>query len=167
MLAHLRRRWSLSGREGFWGGIQAFSRKWNAYFPLRQRWRNGGEWRSLGWPDAGPDAVSDWPDASGQCLVFARVSVLWSDAVVRPVMINRTRPVTHGGLLETNGCWHYGVWFIKLVRPVADSLERCSAWLARPVGHGTSASGRASRVGGVRTYASGQFDQRVRSAWLQ
>jgi hypothetical protein len=47
VLAHLRRRWSLSGGEGFEvlspsrraceRRIQVFSRKWNAYFPLRRR----------------------------------------------------------------------------------------------------------------------------------
>jgi hypothetical protein len=46
VLAHLRRHWSLSGREGLGplslppslrGGIQAFSRSWNDYFPLRRK----------------------------------------------------------------------------------------------------------------------------------
>jgi hypothetical protein len=36
--------------------------KWNVYFPLRRRQRNGGERKSLGWPDAGSDAA----DASSQ-----------------------------------------------------------------------------------------------------
>jgi hypothetical protein len=48
MLAHLRRRWSLNGRDGFGGRIRRFLWKWNVYFPLRRRRRNEGERKSLG-----------------------------------------------------------------------------------------------------------------------
>jgi hypothetical protein len=58
MLAHLRRRWCFSGREGF--GFLSLPPaklarrdstllwKWNTYFPLRRMRRNGGERESLG-----------------------------------------------------------------------------------------------------------------------
>jgi hypothetical protein len=76
-----------------------------------------------------------------------------------------------GSLLDSN--WTLALWrpMRLAARPVAVSLERCSGLtsasgqlrdqrvrssVARPV-NSTSASGRASRMGGVRTCASGQF----------
>jgi hypothetical protein len=47
VLAHLRRRRCLSGSEGF--GIRAFSRKWNAYFPLRRRLKKWWKHGSVSW----------------------------------------------------------------------------------------------------------------------
>jgi hypothetical protein len=43
-----------------------------------------------------------------------------SEAVARPVMIDRTRQVVCGSLLELTGCWHYGV------RSVKQHVQSCS-----------------------------------------
>jgi hypothetical protein len=60
--------------------------------------------------------------------------------VARPVMIDRTRPVTCGCLLEMTRHWHCDVRFVKRARPVEVSRVRAvrdlrvQSWtLARPV----------------------------------
>jgi hypothetical protein len=83
VLTHLWRRWSLSGREGF----EFFS---PIFYCAGSQKRNGGERRSLWWPDAALDAVTVWPDASGQFnpVSAPRVNdrtLVWPDQRVRSV----------------------------------------------------------------------------------
>jgi hypothetical protein len=47
-----------------------------------------------------------------------------SDAVARPVTIDRTHLVAIGCLLESTGRWHYGVWSVQAARPVSFSVAR-------------------------------------------
>jgi hypothetical protein len=49
-----------------------------------------------------------------------------SDVVVRPVTIDRTRPVVSGSLLESTGRWHCGVWSVQAAHPVVWSATRVS-----------------------------------------
>jgi hypothetical protein len=49
-----------------------------------------------------------------------------SDAVARPVTIDRTRQVVSGSLLESTGRWHCGVRLVSAARPVAWSATRIS-----------------------------------------
>jgi hypothetical protein len=127
VLAHLRRRWSLSGREGFGflspsrraceAGFDAF---WRSETPIfycaESQKRNGGERRSLWWPDAAPDAVTAWPARPVSSIRSARLGLMtgrWS------------------GLTSVSGQF--------------TGAQKQSARPARPVPHGTSASGQASR----------------------
>jgi hypothetical protein len=103
VLARLRRRWSLSSREGLGSSLPpaelarrdsgVFEELKRLFFTTSEvRKRNGGKRRSQRWPDAEPDAVFAWPDASGQCSVSARISVWWSDAQhVRSLTIGRVQ----------------------------------------------------------------------------
>jgi hypothetical protein len=49
-----------------------------------------------------------------------------SDAVARPVTIDRTRPVVSGSLRESTGRWHCGVRLVQAACPVAWSATRIS-----------------------------------------
>jgi hypothetical protein len=146
MLSYLRRRWSLSGRDGF-GALSPYADGGGFLSVIVDR--NEGERRPLGWPDAESNTVSAWPDASGQ--FFPRAANMRtgtsghlrdrrvrsgargtanakgrSDAVARPVMIYRTRPVVRECLLESTGRWHCGIWSIQVVRLVPWSAMRIS-----------------------------------------
>jgi hypothetical protein len=180
MLTHSHMTWSLGGVSTF-----AFRRfqgvKMTFFHYAGSQKRNGGERRSQRWPDAGPDVVFVWPDASGQCSASARVLVFRSDTVARPVTVDRTRSVDLGAYWTSTRRWHCGV---RSVRQRVRSLSRWSvaqAWPARPVRYRTSVSGHTSRVWSAQRArpvsasrcrrcaigASGQFDQRVRSAQLR
>jgi hypothetical protein len=47
-----------------------------------------------------------------------------SDAVARPVMIDRTCPVVSGCLLESTGRWHCGVWSVQAAHPITWSITQ-------------------------------------------
>jgi hypothetical protein len=134
MLAHLRRRWSVSGREGF--GIRRFSRSKTPIFHCaggKETEAKGSHWgdrtldRTLNrTPDrtrlarpvssfrvqrmrAPARPVGHGSSASDQVLEELHCTRGRSDTVARPIMIDRTRPVVCGYLLESIGRWHCGV----------------------------------------------------------
>jgi hypothetical protein len=143
----------LSGREGF--GFGAFVEMKRLFFtaPEAKKWRQK---EVTGMTGAGSDAagvsgqfipravagrapvrpVGHGTGASSQALEKLRSTRGQSDAVARQVMIDRTRPVMSGCLLESTGRWHYGIWSVqaaRLVRP----LSSASIWRpdarARPI----------------------------------
>jgi hypothetical protein len=101
------------------------------FYCVGSRKRNGGERRSLRWPDAAPDAVAVWPNAFGQfSAVIRRASVRvfqparlvphgtgasgqaprGAELVIeptrratRPVTCDRTRPVAVGAYWTPTG----------------------------------------------------------------
>jgi hypothetical protein len=147
MLAYLRRRWSLSGKDGFerWSFSafvevkRLFSTMPEAEFFSKSSWieteANGGHWgdqtlirtqsrydrtcpvsdssclaRGLGFTTSASGHSQDRcvrSGARGTANAKGR-----SDAVARPVTIDRTRQVVSGSLLESTGRWHYGVWLV-------------------------------------------------------
>jgi hypothetical protein len=92
---------------------------------------NGGHWgdRTLDWTWSLNDRTRP---VGAPCARI--VSVLWPDAVARPVVVHLTCSVARGCLLETTGRWHCGVHCEVLSRP---DLAH-GAWLGL-----TSASGQS------------------------
>jgi hypothetical protein len=126
------------------------------------------------------EATGHWT-GRGLCLI-GRVRSVLSVCACLGILIGRGGASSRcESLLDSNrtlALWR-SVWLAA--RSVAVSLECCSGLtsvsgplrdlrvrssFARPV-NSTSVSGRASRMGGVRTCASGPRDQHVRSARLQ
>jgi hypothetical protein len=100
-----------------------------------------------------------------------------SDAVARhqtrPVMIDRTRPVVCGCLLESTGRWHCGVRSVQTARPVtlarervhlSDRYDRTNEIQSET--HGVHRGGRGGAIGRVARPV--KPDQHVRSprVWL-
>jgi hypothetical protein len=123
---------------------------WNDFFHYAGSWkRNGGERRSQRWLDT----VSVWPDMSGQCSAFARVSVWWSDA---------------GTVASSQFCSASGHCFVVRCSGLTSTSgqsrdKRVRSFLVRSV-CATSASGCCFAASRCATGASGQLDQHVRSA---
>jgi hypothetical protein len=135
---------------------------------LAHMWKgesNGGEQRLQWWPDTGPDAVTDWPDASDQCSASAHVDQTRNaSGQSRPDAFGRW-----GGLLDSNRT-------LALWRPVSSAARSVTVLLEHSLCL-TSASGRSQRVrstqrarpvGALRRSrceigAFSQCDQRVRS----
>jgi hypothetical protein len=141
VLALLRRRWSLSGGEGFGvlspsrrackRGIQAFSRKWNVYFPLHRRQEKVAKVRSVSlwqtptrrWTGRGPGLTErvrsvqrgagtkglqparHGTGASGQAPKGAERGEERIGRAARPVTGDRTRPIARGALWTPIGHW--------------------------------------------------------------
>jgi hypothetical protein len=138
LFAHLRRWWSLSGRDGFgarWDSTlfmkvkRLFPTTPVAEFFSKPSWieteANGGHWGDR----TRSQHVRTRPVSNNSCLVrglgftTGASGHSWdrrvrsgargttnvkgrSDAVARPVTIDRTRQVASGCLLESTGCWH-------------------------------------------------------------
>jgi hypothetical protein len=103
----------------------------------RVRSMTAAVWRvDWGLPPAYP--ATRGTDASGQAPEGQRTRRVRSNMVARPVMIDRTRQVVSGNLLESTRRWHYGV------RSSSQQREHLATGL-----HGVS----------------GQFDRRVRSCY--
>jgi hypothetical protein len=73
--------------------------------------------RGLGFTTGASDHSRDrrvWSGVRGTTNVKGQ-----SDAVVRPVTIDRMHPIVSSSLLESTECWHCGVWSVQAARPVA------------------------------------------------
>jgi hypothetical protein len=141
--------------------------KWNVYFLLRrksEKKRRRTEVTEVTgrWTGRGLCMTGRVRSTFSVCACFS----LMIGCAARPVTVDRTRPVVQGAYWTPFRHWHCGV---RSVLQRVRSLFRCallrldqrvrSARPARPVG--------ASQLSRCATGASGQFNQRVRSARLR
>jgi hypothetical protein len=135
----LRRRWSLSGREGLGSSLRRKSEK---------KWRRTEVTEVTG---RGLCLTGRVRSVFSVCACFS----LMIGRVARPVTVDRTHPVVQGAYWTPTGRWHCGV---RSVVQRVRSLFRCA--LLRLDQHVRSVTGPARPVD---PSASGLRNQRVRS----
>jgi hypothetical protein len=162
VLAHLQRRWSLSGREGLGSTLHPaeLARRDSGVFEELKRLKLEKKQRRT----EVTEVTGRWT-GRGLCLTGRVRSVFsvcacfyfWSDTVARPVTVDRTRPVVQGAYWTLTGRWHCG---IRSVLQRVRSLFRCAQSLLDQRVRSVTGPARL-----VDPSASGPRNERVRSVF--